>query len=278
MAWAAAGQKRMKDDERGRRAGAISALVRRSYEDPVVVSRYATVGLWPAEEILVAEYVADGGRVLDLGCGAGRTTIALAELGLPALGIDVSAPMIEVARAQARQAGVGELTQFQVMDSRHLELPDAAFEAALYSYNGIELVPGLDGKRRVFSEVARVLVPGGRFLFCAHSLFAVNAHAPTRARAFARYLLGRVLGIPVREQELGERFVDDEWEEAKYLQVLPPGFYRGLLRQAGFRLLYLNTRPRLERGRPARAWSAFADGERFFVAEKVDRRPAAADK
>lgn len=226
------------------------------------------MGLWPAEEILVVDYFAEHARVLDLGCGAGRTSIALAELGLPVFGIDVSAAMVEVARYQARQAGVGDDVDFAVMDARRLELPDASFDAALYSYNGIELVPGVAGKRRVFDEVARVLVPGGTFVFCAHSLYALNVHAPMRLRAFGRLLLGR-LGFPVRERELGERFLDDDWEEAKYLQVLPPSWYHRALRQAGFTLRYFNARQRIESGRSWRPWALCADGERFFVAEKA---------
>lgn len=251
----------------GDRDGAILRLIRDAYETPAVVSRYATVGLWPSEESLVLDWFADDARVLDLGCGAGRTTVALAELGLPAYGIDISELMIDVAREQARHTGVEETTEFAVMDSRRLEgIPDDSFDAALYSYNGLELVPGLAGKRRVLREVHRVLRPGGRLILCVHSLFACNRYAPMRLRAFAAFLLGQ-LGLPTREKELGERFIDDDLEEAKYLQVLPPFLWKRLLRGAGYRLLHLNTRARIEAGRPPSRWSMFADGERFLVAE-----------
>jgi ubiquinone/menaquinone biosynthesis C-methylase UbiE len=256
--------------EGGERSAAIINLIRSAYEKPEVVSRYASVGLWPSEEILVLDYFADDARVLDLGCGAGRTTVALAEIGLPAVGIDISELMIEVASEQASQLAVDDLAEFAVMDARKLEgFADSSFDAALYSYNGLELVPGIAGKRRVLAEVHRVLRPGGRFVFCTHSLLALNRHAPMRLRAFARFLLGQC-GLPVRERELGERFLDDAFEEAKYLQVLPPGSWRRMLRAAGFEVLYCNTRHRIEKRQPPRRWSAFADGERFFVAEKTE--------
>ena len=255
-------------DERSQRESAILRLVRMAYESPGIVYRYASVGLWPSEESLVLDFLPDDARVLDLGCGAGRTTVALAEIGLPAFGIDISELMIEVARAQAEQAGVEELTEFAVMDARQLEqIPDGSFDAALYSYNGLELVPGFAGKRRVLAEVHRVLRPGGRFVLCTHSLFALNRYATTRLLAFVRFLLGQ-LGLPVRERELGERFIDDELEEARYLQILPPALLQRLLRQAGFQVIYYNTRSRIEQRRPPRPWTVFADGERFFVAEK----------
>lgn len=259
------------------REAAILRLIRTAYESPGVVTRYASVGLWPSEETLVLDYFADDARVLDLGCGAGRTTVALAEIGLSVFGIDISELMIEVAREQARQAGVDDLTEFAVMDARRLEgVPDGSFDAALYSYNGLELVPGIAGKRRVLSEVHRVLRPGGRFVFCTHSLLALNRHAPMRLWAFARFLLGQV-GLPVRERELGERFIDDELEEARYLQILLPGTMRRLLRAAGFRVLHYNTRKRIERRRPPSAWSVLADGERFFVAERTGEVHESAD-
>jgi len=250
----------------GERTELLTEIVRTAYEDPRVVSRYVDVGLWPAEEILAVEYIPDGARVLDLGCGAGRTSVALAEIGLDVVGVDLSEPMVATAREQARLAGVE--ARFQVMNAMDLRFPDASFDVALFSYNGIELVPGLQGKRRVLDEVFRVLRPGGRFIFCAHSLFALNVFAPMRLKAFARLCAGRLLGVPVRERELGERFIDAEWEEARYLQIWPPSRHKRLLAEAGFALVCFNTRGRLERGR---AWSwtgTFEDGERFFVAEK----------
>lgn len=256
----------MPPDTPGGRADLLTDIVRSAYEDPIVVSRYASVGLWPAEEALTVDYMPDGARVLDLGCGAGRTSVALAEIGLEVVGIDLSEAMVATAREQARLAGVE--VEFRAMNAMDLAYADASFDVALFSYNGIELVPGMAGKRRVIDEVYRVLRPGGRFIYCAHSLFALNAYAPMRLKAFVRLCAGRLLGLPVRERELGERFIDAEWEEARYLQILPPASHRRLLDAAGFELIYFNTRQRLERGRVWRWWACLEDGERFFVAEK----------
>lgn len=248
-----------------KRAQALRDLVRTSYEQAFVVARYTTVGLWPGEEILALEHIPDGARVLDLGCGAGRCAIALAEMGLEVVGVDLSRAMIESAREQADLAGVA--VQFEVMDAMDLELPPASFDVVLCAYNGLELLPGMDGKKRAIAEVWRVLRPGGRFIFSSHSLFALNYFAPYRLAAFLRLCAGR-LGWPVRERELGERFIDDEWEEAKYLQILPPSTWKGMLRGAGFELLYFNTRLRLEAGRGWGLAGHFEDGERFYVAGK----------
>ncbi|MBI2503541.1 MAG: class I SAM-dependent methyltransferase [Candidatus Latescibacteria bacterium] len=248
-----------------RRIQLLRELVRNSYEQPLVVARYTTVGLWPAEEILALEHIPDQARILDLGCGAGRCAIALAELGLEVVGVDLSRAMIEAARLQAQMAGVK--VEFQVMDAMDLELQAESFEVVLCAYNGLELLPGIQGKKQALAEVWRVLEAEGRFIFSTHSLFALNYFAPYRFLAFVRLCLGRA-GWPVRELELGERFIDDEWEEAKYLQILPPSTWKRLLRAQGFELVYFNTRQRLETRREWGFPGHFEDGERFYVARK----------
>ena len=263
------------------RLQAIQGIVRTTYEHPSIVSRYTTVGLWPAEEILVLDYVPEGARVLDLGCGAGRTAVALAEMGLDVVGIDTSASMVEAAREQARLAGVS--VSFQVMDAMVLDFPDASFDVAFYSYNGIELLPGRRGKLLMFESVARVLKPEGRLIFSSHSPFAANAYAATRLSAFLKLCAGRLFGVPVRERELGERFVDADWEEAKYLQILPPSVLKRMAAANGLETVYFNTRLRIESGRDFGFVGHFEDGERFYVCqaavlEKSEDRTDSADK
>ncbi len=250
---------------RDRRTQLLRDLVRNSYEQSFVVARYTTVGLWPAEEILALEHIPDQARILDLGCGAGRCAIALAELGLEVVGVDLSRAMVEAARFQAELAEVK--VDFQVMDAMNLELQTESFEVVICAYNGLELLPGIAGKKKALAEVWRVLKPGGCFIFSSHSLFALNYFAPHRFLAFLRLCLGKV-GWPMREKELGERFIDDEWEEAKYLQILPPSTWKKLLRMAGFELVYFNTRQRLETRKKWGIAGNFEDGERFYVASK----------
>ncbi len=248
------------------RTAAISELTRRAYEDPRIVSRYTDLGLWGAEEILVLEHMPDDAKVLDIGCGGGRTAIALAELGLDVYGIDISNAMVTLARQQASWAEVDG--EFQVMDVMHMEFPADVFDVAFYSYNGIELLPGKAGKERAVQEIWRVLKPGGVFIFSTHSIFALNGLAPARLKTFVKFCFGQLLGLPVREQELGERFIDDEWEEAKYLQILPPFFWIRLVKRVGFELKYFNSRLRLEAGREWGIGGHFEDRERFYVAMK----------
>jgi len=76
----------------------------------------------PAEiKFLLTELnVPAGGSVLDIGCGTGRHTVALAQLGYHVTGLDISAEMLTKAQARADAAGVnvdlreGDATEFSL--------------------------------------------------------------------------------------------------------------------------------------------------------------------
>ena len=248
------------------RLKSIRELVRSTYQDPRVVARYAEVGLWPAEETLILEYVADDAQVLDVGCGAGRTSVPLREMGFSVTAIDLSSTMVELAKEVGRacQADI----DYRVMDVMDLSLASSTFEFALFSYNGFELLPGRAGKERALREVFRVLKPGGHFIFSSHSPFALNQFALLRLRTFVKFIFGKMLSVPMKEREFGERFSEQDDEEVKYIQILPPFMVMEMLRGVGFEISYHNTRRRIERQRAWRWWSVFEDGERMYVAQK----------
>lgn len=102
---------------------------------------------------------ATGGEVLDIGVGAGRTTEILASRAGRYVGIDYTAEMIALCRKKYPDL------RFEVMDARDLgAFADSSFDLVVFSFNGIDSVEG-EGRLRIFSEVARVLRPGGAFVF-----------------------------------------------------------------------------------------------------------------
>lgn len=125
-----------------------------------------------------------GSRVLDVGCGTGTTTLALAERVGPSgsvLGVDAAPQMVEV--AQAKAARVGSTARFQVATAQHLPLPDAGTDAVVTTLM-IHHLP-TDQRPVAPREMLRVLRPGGRVL-------VVDYQPPRTAlpRAAAMHLLG----------------------------------------------------------------------------------------
>lgn len=100
-----------------------------------------------------------GREVLDLGCAGGFMAEALDDRGARVTGIDPAAEAIAAARAHAAQTG--RSIAYDIGVGETLPYGDAGFDAVV-CVDVLEHVADLD---RVLAEVARVLRPGGLFLF-----------------------------------------------------------------------------------------------------------------
>jgi SAM-dependent methyltransferase len=69
------------------------------------------------------------GVVLDVGCGTGEHALLAASLGLPALGVDLAATAIELARAKAAERGID--AAFAVADAFELDRMGRSFDTVL---------------------------------------------------------------------------------------------------------------------------------------------------
>lgn len=73
-----------------------------------------------------------GKTFLDIGCGSGPYSIELAKRGADrVLGVDFSAPMLEIARSSARDAGVAERTQFELADFTKHDFKGEKFDMSI---------------------------------------------------------------------------------------------------------------------------------------------------
>lgn len=163
------------------------------FADPWSVEQYARsdAAFFPHEARLVhAHFPPPPARVLDLGCGAGRTTIPLGALGYDVTGIDLSPALIDEGKRRAPHLDL------RVMDASQLDFPDQSFDAALFSHNGIDCIYPLVVRERCLREVRRVLRPGAPFVMSSNSLvgrwfsggfFYLTSHLRT-----ARFLLDQV--------------------------------------------------------------------------------------
>jgi cyclopropane fatty-acyl-phospholipid synthase-like methyltransferase len=151
-------------------------------------------------------------RLLDLGCGVGGPlTFAMRETGCWATGLDASEPALASARERARGLGVEQRIRLVKADlNEPLVLPAKLFEAAI----SLDVILHLRDRLELFGEVARVLVPGGRFLF-------TDAGVLTGTISDAE-ALHRSLHAPI--------------------QFHPPGFDERALETAGFRVLEIEDR------------------------------------
>jgi ubiquinone/menaquinone biosynthesis C-methylase UbiE len=99
-------------------------------------------------------------RVLDLGCGTGMATRAIAQYPSftgELIGIDLSPYLIAAAQQLSEREGLGSRIAFQVGDSRSLDLPAGQFDAVIAH----TLVSHVDDPLAVLKEAARLVKPGG---------------------------------------------------------------------------------------------------------------------
>ena len=100
-----------------------------------------------------------GKKVLDVGCAGGFMAEALADRGAIVTGIDPAGDAIAAARAHARGNGLD--ISYDVGQGEALPYPDAEFDAVVC----VDVLEHLQELQQVLNEMARVLRPGGLFLF-----------------------------------------------------------------------------------------------------------------
>ena len=98
-------------------------------------------------------------RLLDIGCGGGVLTEEFARLGCQAVGIDISPRSIAAAQDHAAQSGLS--IDYRTGEATSLPFEEGSFEAV----SCCDMLEHVSDWERVIAESARVLKPGGLFLF-----------------------------------------------------------------------------------------------------------------
>ena len=180
----------------------------------------------PATEMMLdLAKVAKGSRILDVGAGAGDSTLAAARRVGPTgrvLATDVSASMLEVAAESARQAGLTNVDT-RVADAQRLDLDPDSFDAFV-SRNCLMLIPDY---RQALTSIRRVLKPGRRF---AAIVFSAPDRCPYLSLPHAVVLrIGRF--TPPAPEPFGE------------FRLGAPGVLEDAFGMAGFRHISVHTVP-----------------------------------
>jgi len=171
------------------------------------IGQHSWVTAEELEEDIARLQLSRASRLADLGCGpCGPLTFVTRQVRCQSTGMDLSANAIAAGQARAAAMGIAELMTLIVTDlNQPIQFDKGAFDALL----SLDVVLHLRDRAEVFREVARVLVPGGRFLF-------------TDA--------GVVTGS-VSDEEIQRRAIHG------HTQFAPLGFNEAMLERAGLRLL-----------------------------------------
>jgi SAM-dependent methyltransferase len=151
-------------------------------------------------------------HLLDLGCGpGGPLTYVVRAVGCLGTGLEVSAPAIAAARGRVGFLGLeGSVSLLQGDLNEKLDIADGSFEAVM----SLDVVVHVHDRAEMFREVARVLAPGGRFVFTD-----------------AGVITGSVSDEDIRSRSIHG-----------HTQFVPPGYNDRLLDEAGLRLQHREDR------------------------------------
>lgn len=142
----------------------------------------------PIEKMLVDQVAAAGARaVLDIGCGAGATTLAVARtLGArgQATGVDISDPLIAVARARAQREGLP--ARFIRADAQTHTFEPASFDLMISRFG----VMFFDDPVAAFANLRRAATETGQLRLVVFREIAENPFMTTAERAAAPLLTG----------------------------------------------------------------------------------------
>ncbi len=186
--------------------------------------RYVRHGAVIAEALLEAardhgEGVAQGQRVLDFGCGCGRTLRYLRELPEPAAlhGCDIDAEAIAWTQAHLR-----DVTTKVTRSAPPLPYADATF-ATVFSVSTLTHMAD-SAQDQWLRELSRILVPGGLALLSVHGPFAFEHFRSGAQRGADTRLLRRLRSLPELE-DCGFAFApysDRASDAAKYPGINDP--------------------------------------------------------
>jgi SAM-dependent methyltransferase len=187
--------------------------------------------------LLLAHQGVSARRLLDVCCGTGSVAELLTDERFEVTGIDISAPMIEVARQKALESG--REVRYEVADACVFDLGER-FDAAYSFFDSLNYITDPADLRAAIARVAAHLLPGGSFVFDLNTEFAFAAKlfdqhdmkksAPIRYKWVGHWDPGtRLIRVDMEFWRGKEWFTETHWQRAYSDEEI-----RGYLADAGF--------------------------------------------
>ena len=155
-------------------------------------------------------------KVMDYGCGTGRSTKFIKELGAKVIGVDIRSDIIATAKKQYPEI------EFRLIENAKIPFPNATFDLAISTFVQLEMA-SINEMELVAEEIFRILKIGGEFLILTvnpeswgNTYQSFSSDFP---KEFARQS-GQKINVNMIT-EMGEiKFQDYYWEIEDYLKPL----------------------------------------------------------
>ena len=217
------------------------------------------IGLRSDEKILILEFFPKPPAcILDLGCGNGRTTIPLYDMGYDVIGLDISKPLIK--RAKNKNSEI----HYIVGDVRSLGFKQNQFDGIIFSWNGIDYIYPLKTRRKVLRNIINVAKTGAIFIFSSHNALGVCSRLLTPVYQTLMALRFLKDQIPFRSYLFDWYFV---WRDnalgTPVFYSAPPKIQVRILKKAGWNVISVRSQTQ-----PAKRPIIYSDVHINYVCQK----------
>lgn len=176
--------------------------------------------IWDIEGL--SQFIKEGDKILDLGCGNGRFLKILAGKKVDYVGVDQSEKLIEIAKM------VYPKSNFQATDVFNLPSPDNFFDK-IFCVRAFHHIPSKELRSRFLDEARRVLKPDGLLVLTVWNAWQKDT------RNFWRIIQNGIFKIIGKSKlDFGDAFVPWGRETARYYHFFTKNELKRLLQKSNF--------------------------------------------
>lgn len=200
-------------------------LLRKTKEDYNLIADDFSRTRWNiwTEFSIFGDYVREGDKLLDAGCGNGRLLELLKDKNINYTGIDISEELINLAEKRYPR------NNFLVADNLNLPFPDDNFDK-IFSVAVLHTIPSVELRNRALSELKRVLRQGGLLILTVWDIWRKDTFL-----LLLKYYLLKLLGKS--KLDFGDAFVPWADKTERYYHFFTKKELKSLVEAAGFKIL-----------------------------------------
>lgn len=204
--------------------------------------KYETIaerGFWKSEAILINKYFKPGSKILDIGCGSGRTALPLFQNGYDVIGVDITPEMIKNAKKISSFKHLA--IEYRIGDATNLEFPDNYFDGAIFANNGWVQIPGKANRQKALAEIYRTMKLNGYFILVAHQRYYTGNFLFFWIIQWIKFYLLKPLGFKIKEVDFGDLFFTRPYTEGnkkvrQFIHLTSRKEVESQIKNAGFKI------------------------------------------